>query len=213
MTNSILNDISYGLYVVGTSANNTLAGCIVNTVIQVSAEPEKVTVCLNHESYTAACIQNTREFTVSILTENAPAEVIGQFGFKSSREESKFGGCGFELLMNNMPVLTEYSSGWLHCRVENIIDVGTHVIFVAEVIDSKRISDNEPMTYSYYHNVVKGTSPKAAPTYHSESEDVGAYVCDVCGYVYRDGNFEDLPDDWVCPICGVGKDRFSKIQK
>ena len=209
MDERVIQDISYGMYIVGTAANNTLAGCVVNSVIQISSEPKKIAVSLNHNNYTTACIQNTREFTVSILTENAPKELITKFGFSTSREDTKFGGTEFRMLMNNMPVLTKYVSGWLHCKVENIVDTGTHAIFIAEVIDAEKISDDKPMTYEYYHREIKGTAPKNAPTYHREQTDSGEYVCDICGYVYKDGDFADLPEDWVCPICGVGKDKFT----
>lgn len=209
MDNSVMNDISYGLYIIGTAADNALAGCVVNSVFQISANPVKVAVSLNHDNYTTACIQNTREFSVSVLTESAPMDLIAKFGFATSRENSKFGGLDFDLLLGNIPVLKEHTSAWLHCRVENMVDTGTHMLFVAEVVDSERISDEAPMTYAYYHKNVKGKTPPKAPNYQPDEADGGEYVCDVCGYVYK-GDFDALDDDWKCPICGVGKDRFTK---
>lgn len=212
MDSSIMYSVSYGLYIVAASADNTLAGCTVNSVFQISADPIKIAVSLSHDNYTTACIQNTREFSVSVLTKSAPLELIGKFGFNTSREMSKFGGYNYRLLVNNLPVLTDYTSVWLHCKVENVVDIGTHALFIAEVIDGERISDEESMTYAYYRKSLKGTTPKKAPSYQEEktSSDDDEYICEVCGYVYHGSDFENLPDDWVCPICGVKKDKFRK---
>lgn len=207
MDNSIMYDVSYGLYVVGAYGDNVLAGCIVNSVFQISAEPVKIAVSLHYDNYTAACIQNSREFSISVLTQSAPMELISTFGFYSSREKSKFGKYSYRTIVNNIPVLTEHTSVWLHCKVENIVDVGTHALFIAEVVDGERICDDVPMTYSYYRNNIKGTAPKKAPSYQPPKTE-GKYVCTVCNYVYTGDDFESLPDDWVCPICGVGKDKF-----
>lgn len=210
MKNDVISSISYGLYIIGTFADNTLAGCVVNSVFQISSEPKKIAVSLNHNNHTTACIQNTREFTVSVLTEDTPKDIIAKFGFESSRDTVKFGVTEYKTIYNNMPVLTKYSVGWMHCKAENIVDTGTHALIIAEVIDSEVLSSGTPMTYEYYQRVVKGGTPKNAPSFRGGDTKADEYECSLCGYVYKDGDFNDLPDDWVCPLCGATKDKFVK---
>jgi flavin reductase (DIM6/NTAB) family NADH-FMN oxidoreductase RutF/rubredoxin len=214
MDKSVLYDLSYGLYVIGTEANGIPTGCIVNTVFQLTSEPLTIAVSLNHNNYTTECIQNKREFTVSVLTEKTEASLIGGFGFQSGRDSYKYENVEYKQIINQLPVLTEQAAGWMSCSVDQIIDVGTHVLFVAHVLDAERISKDEPMTYDYYRNVIKGKAPANAPTYHPEDdEDTGidSYECDICKYVYE-GDVYSLPDNWVCPICGADKSHFKRKQ-
>lgn len=155
MDKSVLYDLSYGLYVIGTEANGIPTGCIVNTVFQLTSEPLTIAVSLNHNNYTTECIQNKREFTVSVLTEKTEASLIGGFGFQSGRDSYKYENVEYKQIINQLPVLTEQAAGWMRCSVDQIIDVGTHVLFVAHVLDAERISKDEPMTYAYYRNVIK----------------------------------------------------------
>lgn len=211
MDKTALYDLSYGLYVISTEANGIPTGCIANTVFQLTSDPITIAVSLNHNNYTTSCIQNKREFTVSILTEQTDPSLIGRFGFHSGRNTDKYENVAYRQITNHLPVLTEQASGWMHCQVENIIDVGTHVLFVARVLDAERITNDTPMTYTYYHNVIKGKAPANAPTYRAEEKEQRAtetkYECDICHYVYQ-GDIADLPDDWVCPICGADKSHF-----
>lgn len=214
---TVLFNLSYGLYVIGAKdGNNAPVGCIVNTVFQITNEPNRVAVSVNHENYTAACIQNLNEFTVSILTEQTDPAVIGTFGFKSSRDINKYESTPYTLIDRDLPVLTENTAGWLRCKVENKVDVGTHMLFIAEVIETGRGSGLPPMTYDYYHKVIKGAAPKSAPTYRApeaeqtpEAASGEKWICKICGYEFA-GDFEALPDDWVCPICKQPKSAFYK---
>lgn len=211
MDNAIFK-LSYGMYVLSTTAENNLpTGCIVNTVFQITSDPATVAVSVNYNNYTNACIKNSREFTISILSESTSPSVIGQFGFFSGRDKDKFDGVQYKTVMNHMPVLTENVCGWLHCKVENVVDAGTHAIFIGQVTDSEVLSTElSPMTYSYYRSVIKGVSPKNAPTYsESDPTDIDTYVCDICKYEFK-GDFESLPDDWVCPVCKADKSHFKK---
>lgn len=210
---TVLFNLSYGLYVIGArDDHNTPVGCIVNTVFQITNEPNRVAVSVNYDNYTASCIQNLNEFTVSILTEQTDPAVIGTFGFHSSRDVDKYANTSYQLIDNNLPVLTEHTAGWLRCKVENKVDVGTHILFIAEVIETGQGSGETPMTYDYYHKVIKGTAPKTAPTYRAPQTapvDSETWVCGVCGYEYT-GDFAALPEDWVCPICKKPKSVFHK---
>jgi rubredoxin len=153
---------------------------------------------------------------------------IGTFGFKCGRDINKFENVQYTLGKNGAPIVTENAVGCIECEVIDSVDVGTHTIFIGKVLEAERLTDEEPMTYAFYHEVKRGKAPKTAPTYIKKEKDQGGkkmdkYECTVCGYVYDpekgdpDGGiapgtpFEEIPDDWVCPVCGVGKDMFEKI--
>ena len=225
---------SYGLYVVSSKRGDALNGQIANTVFQVTAEPPTVAVSINRENLTHAYISESKTFTVSILSIDAPMKMIGKWGFKSGRDINKFDGTEYKTGATGAPIVLDYTLGWLEAEVVNSIDVGTHTIFVGKVVDCAVVSPGEPMTYAYYHQVKKGKTPEKAATYVKEEVQVkqdvedssmsdkptGRYKCSVCGYIYDPAKgdpdsgiaagtaFADLPDDWVCPVCGVGKDQF-----
>ena len=155
---------------------------------------------------------------MSIISEKTNSELIGKFGFYSSKDVNKFEGFDFENI-NNLPVIKEECCSYIICEVFNVIDAGTHDIFLAKAVDGEKLNNNTPMTYSYYHKVVKGKSPKTAPTYVEEKSEQGSgkkYKCSVCGYVYDEDKeqvkFEDLPEDWKCPLCGVPKSLFNEVE-
>ncbi|MHA1598118.1 MAG: flavin reductase, partial [Alphaproteobacteria bacterium] len=162
-------------------------------------------------------------FTVSILERDVQMELIGRFGFKSGKEIEKFKGIDYKQGTTGAPVVIQNCLGYLECEVTGSMDAGTHTVFIGKVVEAQAIKDGEPMTYAYYHHVKNGKSSKNAPTYVKEKETKPArgiamakYECAVCGYIYNPEEndniaFEDLPDDWTCPVCGVGKDKFEKI--
>ena len=198
MDKKIFRDISYGMYVVSSKDS----GCIINTLTQVTSENPVITISLNKENYTNEVIKKEKTFIVSILSESIDKNIISTFGFQSSKDVDKFKDFEYETI-NNTKVLKDVI-GYLVCEVINIVDSGTHDIFIARVIDTKKNNDNTPMTYKYYHEVIKGKAPAKAPTYVEEKEE--GYVCDVCGYVHKG----PLTDDFVCPICGVDVTHFKK---
>ncbi len=215
--------ISYGLYLVSSKRESKLNGQIANIVFQITSEPPTIGLSINKQNLTHEFIQESHIFAISILSENTPLEFIGHFGFKSGREIDKFKGINYKLGGTGVPIVLDNSVGYLEAEVINQIDVGTYTIFIGKVGDAQIVADAEPMTYAYYHEVKKGTAPKTAPTYIKEEvKKMDKYVCTVCGYVYdpqagdldsgiKPGTpFEKLPDDWVCPVCGAGKDAFKK---
>ncbi|MEK9149499.1 MAG: rubredoxin [Candidatus Desantisbacteria bacterium] len=223
MNNKTLYKISYGLYLVSSKKEGQVNGQIANTVFQITSEPPTIGVSINKQNLTGEFIQESHVFTVSILSKETPLEFIGHFGFKSGREMDKFKGINYKQGITGVPIVLDNCLGYLEVEVINQIDVGTHTLFVGKVIAAEIVTDVEPMTYAYYHEVKRGTSPKTAPTYIKEEvKKVDKYVCTVCGYVYdpevgdsdsgiKPGTtFEELPDDWVCPVCGAGKDDFKK---
>jgi len=223
MDKKTLYEISYGMYVVSSKKEAELNGQIANTVFQVTAEPPQISVCINKENLTCQFIQKSRVFTVSILERDVPMEFIGRFGFRSGKEIEKFKGIDHKPGITGAPVVIQNCLGYLECEVTNNMDVGTHTVFIGKVVEAQVMRDGEPMTYAYYHQVKNGRSSKNAPTYIKEesikpieAKKMVKYKCTVCGYIYdpaenNNVEFSDLPDDWVCPVCGVGKDKFEKI--
>lgn len=230
MNRKALHKISYGLYVICSKDNGKINGQIANAVIQVSSEPPIIAISINKKNYTHEYIKKSKVFTISVLSEKTSMNFIGTFGFKSGRDIDKFEGINYKLGNTNTPIITDYSVATIETKVINRIDVKTHTIFIAEIVDAEILSDEKPMTYEYYHKIKGGFSPKTAPTYYKqmdkpekkEVKKMEKYRCDVCGYIYdpekgdpdngvpAGTNFKDIPDDWVCPVCGAGKDSFSK---
>ncbi len=215
MDKTVFNDISYGMYVVTTNYNDKKVGCFINTLTQITSDNPIISISLNKDNYTNEAIISAKKFAVSILSIDTNKDVISKFGYFSSRDIDKFENIRYEIV-NNLPVVIDNICSYIICEVMDVIESETHDIFLARVIDTKKISDKEPMTYRYYHEVLKGKAPKKAPTYIEEdSSNSVKYRCIICGHIYdeeKEGiKFEDLPDDWKCPICGASKDKFERI--
>lgn len=203
MDKKIFRDISYGMYVV-TSKDS---GCIINTLTQITSENPIISISLNKENYTNQVIKNEKKFIVSIISEDTNPNVISTFGFQSSKDVDKFKNFEYENI-DGIKVLKENTIGYLLCEVIDVVDCDTHDIFVAKVVYTKKYNEFIPMTYKYYHEVIKGKAPKKAPTYVEEELNIEEelYICDVCGYVHKG----PVPDDFICPICGKDASHFKK---
>ena len=219
MDTAVLNNITYGMYIVTTKDNNKNVGCIINTVMQITSKNPIISISLNKENYTNKALKENKKCAISILTEETKQKTISTFGYFSSKDIDKFKDIEWEEI-NNLPVVLENISGYIIGEVIDIIDVNTHDVFLIKIKNTKQTSNKTPMTYKYYHEVLKGKSPSKAPTYNETKEKENMkkgnkYKCTICGYIYDDEKedikFEHLPDDWKCPICGVGKDIFIKI--
>lgn len=223
MNVNTFRNMSYGLYVVSSLDGDRPVGCIANSIMQITASPATVAVSLNHDNYTNDCVAKTGKFAFSILSEKSEPSIIGGFGFRSSRDNDKFAEVP-HVMKEGLPVLTD-ACGYVVCKVLKTMETETHTVFLGEVIDADVLDESAPaMTYAYYHNVIKGTSPKNAPTFLQEDKPaaeetaveeptaekkVGRWQCQVCGYIYEG---EALPKDYTCPICGQGADKFMKIE-
>jgi flavin reductase (DIM6/NTAB) family NADH-FMN oxidoreductase RutF/rubredoxin len=216
--------ISYGLYIITTSAGEIKNGQLANTVFQVTSNPPRIAVCLNNENYTCEILKKSDFFGISVLADTADHKFIAPWGFRCGREFDKF-----ENVKTNqgthVPLVTENSLSCFELKVIDSMDIGTHTMFIGEVIDAEVVATGEPLTYALYH-ARKGREPKTAPTYIPEeknetrSEDM-KFVCNICGYVYDPAKgdpdngidpgtkFQDIPDSWVCPLCGAPTDDFS----
>jgi rubredoxin/flavin reductase (DIM6/NTAB) family NADH-FMN oxidoreductase RutF len=227
-----LHKISYGLYVICSRDKNQYNGQIANALIQTTADPPTLAVSINKKNYTHELIRKSNLFTISILNQETPMKLIGMFGFRNGKEINKFKNVKYKFGETNIPLILDYTIGGIELKVIQHYDVGTHTLFIGEVISAEKFNNEKPMTYEYYHDIKGGYSPKTAPTFYKEvdkpktqikgGKKMDKYVCDVCGYVYdpekgdpdngiKPGTaFEDLPDDWVCPLCGAEKSDFSK---
>ena len=227
MDTKALYKLGYGLYVITSRKGDKLNGQIANTVFQVCSEPPVIAVAINKENLTHEFIEDSGVFTASILSQDAPLSFIGRFGFKSGRDIDKFEGIDYKIGETKAPIVTDHTLAYLEARVMNQMDVVTHTIFVGELVGAEVLKEGEPMTYAYYHQVKRGTTPKTAPSYIEKEREakpkMAKYECTVCGYIYDpeqgdpDSNiapgtpFEELPDDWECPVCGAAKSEFKKI--
>ena len=199
--------LSYGLYIVTTKYNELENGCVINTMTQVTAEPSQVCVTINKNNYTTELLQKSQVFNVSVLLESVSMDVIRQFGFQSGRDVNKFEVGQYETDQNGVKYLTQDCAASFTCQVRQMVDVGTHIMFIAEVVDAKVLSDEPVLTYSAYHEKKNGTTPKSAPSYIEATTKIG-WRCDVCGYIYEG---DIVPDDYICPICKVDATHFQKI--
>ena len=228
MDNNVFRDISYGLYIVSTMYKEKKVGCVINTLSQVTSENPIISFSLNKQNHTNEAIKHSKKFAISIISENTNKEIIYTFGYSTSKEKDKFENFEQEEA-RGIPIVTEGMCSYIVCDLLQTIDCETHDIFIARVVTTKKLSNNKEMTYRYYHEVIKGKAPKNAPTYIEEKKNeksegnnnveenknnFAKYRCLICGYIYDEEvegvKFTDLPADWKCPRCGVGKENFVK---
>jgi len=235
--------LTYGLYILSSKDGDKYNGHISNTVFQITAEPSRITVATHKNNLTTEYIRKSKVFAVSALQKDVNLDFMGPWGFKSGREVSKFDKVQYKIGQTGAPIVTENCIAFYECEVEQIIEIGTHVMFVGKVVDLGIInSEKEPLTYAHYRSVIKGVSPANSPTYIADKKlekdevvkekpkpetqlkastaEMKKYRCTICGHIYDpdEGDppagiapgtaFEDIPDDWTCPICGVSKDDF-----
>lgn len=216
MNINALRQITYGLYVVGTSDNGRPTGCIINTCFQVTSENPIVAISMNKNNYTHDAIVRHRRFSLAILAEESDASLITTFGFQCGRDRNKYEGRDYSW-QHDTPVLKGKFAGHIICELLHVADNETHDVFFARVIDTLP-DDGTPMTYAYYHQVIKGRAPKNAPTYVAEPETPNTpetprpqstkrYVCEVCGYIHEG----ELTDDFKCPVCQAPRSCFKEI--
>lgn len=216
MNTNIFRKLSYGVYVVSTWDNGRATGCTANSAMQITSSPATIAVSINHDNYTNQCIAASGKFAISILAEESDPSIIGNFGFRSGKDFDKFESVSYSV-KDFMPVVDD-SCGYITCKVIDKMETATHTVFLGEVTGGEVFGDKEAMTYAYYHKVVKGKSPKNAPTYLPEEEEkkteekegkkLRRFKCQVCGYIYEG---EELPADYRCPVCGMGADKFEEI--
>lgn len=225
------------MYIVATGNRETRNAYIANTVFQVSSEPAKLAISAHKENSTTALLLETGLFTVSVLHEQTQKSLIQDLGYKQGNKH-KFDHLAHFYSKNDIPVVVEDSIAWFECKISGKIDVGSHWVIIGDIIEAETLrSDLNPLTYDQYQKVYKATSPDNSPTHiePDKSSQVAEnekpsyeinprkYKCLMCSYIYDPEkgdilseiepgtSFDELPDDWTCPVCGVGKDLFEEV--
>ena len=195
-----MHKLSYGLFALFTNDGKKDNACIINTATQISDDPKTISICVNRANYSNETIKKSGVFTISILSESAPFDIFKRFGFASGRDTDKFYHTEPPHSANGLIFLPRYSNAFLSLRVEQYTDLGTHGLFICEVTESQVLSNEESMTYAYYHANVK-PKPQKSPAKKG-------YVCKICGYVYEG---DTLPEDYICPLCKHGAADFEPL--
>lgn len=189
MDKAAMYKLTYGLFVLTAKDGEKDNGCIINTAMQVTTTPNRIIIVVNKQNYTHDMIMKTKEFNVSCLSEEVIFDVFKHFGFQSGRDVDKMEGKSYPRAENGIVYVDEMTSAYISGKVVAETDLGTHTMFLADVTDAKVLGNAEPVSYSYYQKHVK-PAPQPAKT--------AGWVCKICGYVYEG---EDLPEDFICPIC------------
>lgn len=201
MNGSAMYKLGCGLYVLSAKDENKDNACIINTAIQVTSSPNRIAVTVNKNNYTHQMIKNTGVFNISVISEKADFSLFKRFGFSSGLNTDKLEGFDGRLRgLNGVIYVTENTNAYISGKVEREIDLGTHTMFIADVTDGEVLSETPTATYDYYHKNIKEKPPV--------NEKKKGYRCKICGYVYEG---DELPADFVCPICKHGAEDFEKI--
>ena len=199
MDTKALFKIGYGLYVL-TANDEKDNGCIINTVMQVTSNPLQIAIAINKRNYTTAMIQKTRKFNISVLSEKADFNIYKHFGYQSGKDVNKFENFSdTKRSPNGVLYITSGTNAYMSAYVQQEIDLGTHFLFIGQLVASDNLSDDKSATYEYYQNNVK---PKP------ETNNKKGWRCKICGYIYEG---EELPADYICPICKHGAVDFEKL--
>lgn len=202
MNMKALYHITYGLYLLSARSYGQDNACIINTAVQVASEPLRISISVNKGNKTHDMIMESGRFNLSALTTDAPFSLFQRFGMQSGRDVNKF--IGFDDVRradNGILVLSRYASAYISLKLVRTLDLGSHTLFIAELEDAQVLSDLPACTYGYYQSDIK---PKPQP------EKKKGWVCSVCGYVYEG---EELPEDYVCPLCRHGREDFQPISQ
>lgn len=207
MDRKAMYKLSYGLFVLTTREGDKDNGCIINTAIQAASTPNQVSICVNKANYTHDMIVRTGEFTVSTISQEASFDLFKHFGFQTGREVDKFADfADCKRGSNGLYYVTKGTNAFISVKVDQTVDLGSHTMFVGEVTDMEVLADVSSATYEYYMNNIK-PKPEAAPAAASGKT---VWRCTICGYEYEG---EELPEDFICPLCKHPASDFEKVVK
>lgn len=201
MSKEVMDKLTYGLFVLTAKEGDKDNGCIVNTVSQVTSEPNRIAAVVDKKNYTHDMIVRTNEFNVSVLTEKSGFDTYKHWGFRSGADVDKTEEISFKRSENGLIYLTEETNAFMSAKVVSTTDLGTHTLFIADVTEAEALSSDESVTYSYYKKNIK-----------SNQKTDGAkkgFVCTVCGYIYEG---DTLPDDFICPWCNHPASDFEPLE-
>lgn len=203
MDKKAMYKLTYGLFVLTSNLDGRDSGCIINTGIQVTSEPNRISIAVNKANFTHDLVKESGRFNISVLSEAANFDLFRHFGFQSGRDVDKFAGfTDCKRSANGLYYITAGTNSYISASVEQAIDLGSHTLFIASVDDMEVLSDIASASYAYYQSSIKPKPEKIA------TEGKAVWRCKVCGYVYEG---EDLPADFVCPICKHPASDFEKV--
>ncbi len=203
MDHKTMYQLTYGLFVLTSASEGRDSGCIINTAAQVTSEPNRISITVNKMNFTHDLVKQSGKFNISILSEKADFETFRHFGFQSGREADKFSGyADCKRSANGLYYITAGTNGYISATVEQTLDLGSHTLFIASVDDMELLSDVPSATYAYYQSSIKPKPEKTAPAGKT------VWRCTVCGYIYEG---EELPADFICPLCKHPASDFEKI--
>lgn len=185
----VMNKISYGLFILTARDGTKDNGCVINTAMQVTANPNRIAIAVNKSNYTHDMILKTGEFNISILDESAKFGTFKNFGFKSGRDSDKMVEIKYNRSENGITYLIDECNAYVSAKVCSTVDLGSHTLFIADVTDGQILSSNPSATYAFYHSNIKPAASSAPKK---------GFICTICGYIYEG---DTLPDDFICPIC------------
>ena len=198
---NVMSDFTYGLYVLSVNCYKKDNGCIINTAVQVANSPDKISISVNKANHTCDMLSYVEDFTISVISENADFGLFRRFGFQSGRDAEKFDGFEDSVRTSNGALaVTRGTNAYICAHIEQRIDLGSHVMFIASVTDSVKLSEAPSASYAYYHTNIK-------PKPENKKTDKTVWRCKICGYEYEG---DELPEDFVCPICKHGATDFEK---
>ncbi len=203
MDHKTMYQLTYGLFVLTSASEGRDSGCIINTAAQVTSDPNRISITVNKMNFTHDLVKQSGTFNISILSEKAGFETFRHFGFQSGREADKFSGyADCKRSANGLYYITAGTNGYISATVEQTLDLGSHTLFIASVDDMELLSDVPSATYAYYQSSIKPKPEKTAPAGKT------VWRCTVCGYIYEG---EELPADFICPLCKHPASDFEKI--
>lgn len=202
MNEKTMQKLTYGLFVLTSNDGTKDNGCIINTTMQLTSNPNKIAIAVNKANYSHDIIMKSRKFNVCILSEEAQFSLFQRFGFQSGRTVNKFEGfTDYKKGLNDLPIITQGANSYISAWVDQTVDIGTHTLFIATVTDMDILNDVPSATYGYYHQHIK-------PQPQQQKTTKTAWRCKICGFIYEG---EELPEDYICPICKHPASDFEKI--
>lgn len=207
MDNKALYSLQYGVFLLGTKCGDKINACITNTCFQAANGPVRIAISVIKQNLTCEMIEKSGIFTLSVLAKTCSFETIKRFGYQSGRTADKFEGFEYSTAANGCPYIKNEACAVIEAKVCNKMDLGTHMLFIAEVTDAQLLSDKEALTYAYYQSDIK-TKAAATTAGVGPEKKIKGWRCKICGYEYVGA---ELPDGFECPICGHPADDFEPI--
>lgn len=207
-----MDRLSYGIYILTARFGGTMTGCVINTACQVAVSPTQISIAVNKSNYTNEILSTTKRCNISILSEAADFDLIRHFGFQSGRDVDKFASFpDYKLADNGIPYITRGTNSYMSLIFDKVIDLGSHNLYIGQVVASVELSDVPSATYDFYHREIK---PKAGATGTSADSTASAtgkkkWRCKICNYEYEG---DELPEDFVCPICKHPAEDFEEVE-